>query len=502
MKNQEVKFVAPSELKVSNNYEKIYGKNEVVDPLLYETIKKEGIKEPLVVTNKNTIVSGVLRWRVALELSQNPEFSRKFQLIPVVVTENEDTDVEIIIHNQGRTKTYSQKLREFKLLKDEFLAGRGYRTDMTVAKVKSKEKLEEVLGESYSTLYRLFYIDNNIGDACGNDLDMVKKKWEILDAHKISVTGLYTWVKNQKEANNVKEITKTFKKGAMTILNKSCEDLSDLRDGSVNCIICSPPFFDMKNYGNGTTEIGKEKKVEDYIEKVCRILHGTKNKLNSNGSVIVNIGDVFKSGNMALIPHRIALGMANLGWKINTEIIWSKNNPPFSSKSARPNPSHEFIFQFYMDGKPHYNVEWLKETNKNIEPISYGDKVKTKEKEINLRSVWTFDEETSILKTNVNNLAPIKQAMAKTQVKLTHPAMMNDLVAGILVKSFTKEGDVVVDLFNGTNTTGIRCEEYGRDFWGYEINPDYFLQSITRTESVVQPEQKTVRKSRTQKMAA
>jgi DNA modification methylase len=72
----------------------------------------------------------------------------------------------------------------------------------------------------------------------------------------------------------------------------------------------------------------------------------------------------------------------------------------------------------------------------------------------------------------------------------------------VIKKTFTKEGDVVCDLFNGANTTGIRCEEYGREFYGYEINPDYFQQSIARTESVVHPEKKAIRKPQTQKIAA
>ena len=205
MKNQQVNFISPSELKVSEQYEKVYGKNEAIDPLLKEKIQKEGVKEPLINTKTNNIVSGVLRWRIAMDLAQNPQHQRKFQVVPVIYTESEDTSTEIIIHNQGRTKTYTQKWKEFKLLKDEFLPGRGYRSDMKVEKVKNKEKLEDVLGESTSTLNRLLYIDSNINDACKSVQDEVKLKWELLDKGKLSVTGLYNWVKNQIEQNKKPE---------------------------------------------------------------------------------------------------------------------------------------------------------------------------------------------------------------------------------------------------------------------------------------------------------
>jgi ParB-like chromosome segregation protein Spo0J len=73
MKNQQVNFISPSELKVSERYEEVYGKNEAIDPLLKETIQKEGIKEPIIITKEKTIVSGVLRWRIAMDLSSSSQ---------------------------------------------------------------------------------------------------------------------------------------------------------------------------------------------------------------------------------------------------------------------------------------------------------------------------------------------------------------------------------------------------------------------------------------------
>jgi DNA modification methylase len=478
MKNQEVNFISPSELKVSEHYEKVYGKNEAIDPLLKETIQKEGIKEPLIITKANNIVSGVLRWRIAMDLSQNPQHQRKFQVVPVIYTESEDTSTEIIIHNQGRTKTYTQKLKEFKILKDEFLPGRGYRSDMKVEKVKNKEKLEDVLGESTSTLNRLLYIDSNINDACKGVQDEVKLKWELLDKGKLSVTGLYNWVKNQIEQNEKPE-SDTYTIGKIKLLNKSCKDLKDLKNNSVNCVISSPPYWDMALYNNGREELGKEKEVDDYISNLSKLLDNVKGKLTKDGSLIVNISDVVKKGEMCLVPHRLVMAMSKLNWKVNTTIVWSKTNPQFSGKGIRPNPSHEFIFQFFKENKPHYDANWVKECEKSIAPIKYGKN----NGEVNLRSKWSFDITQETIETAVNNLNPVKRALAERNIKLTHPAIMNDLVASILIRTFTKPGDTVVDLFNGINTTGIRCQELGRNFIGFEENPDYFLQGIERTKA-------------------
>lgn len=479
MKNQQVKFISPSELKVSEHYEEVYGKNENIDPLLMETIQKEGIKEPLIITSGNTIVSGVLRWRIAMELSQNPQHQRKFQVVPVIFTESGDSSVEIILHNQGRTKTYSQKLKELKLLKDEFLPGRGFRSDMTVERVKNKEKLEDVLGESNSTLQRLLSIDSNISKACKGNTQEIQKKWELLDNGKLSVTGLYNWVKDALLKNEVSK-DREFKEGSITLLNQSCEDLSYLQNKSVNCFLTSPPYYQMATYKNGKDELGQEKDIDTYIKNLAGLLNGVKDKLAENGSVIVNISDAVKKGEHCLIPHRLVVEMNRLGWKVRNSLVWLKTNPPFSGKDVRPNPSHEYIFQFYRSGTPYYDVSWLKEGGNIINHIQYGNE---KKGEVNLKSAWHFNIDSDSIETAVNNLTPLKKLFAEQQIKMNHPAMMNDIVAGILLRTFVKRGETVVDVFNGLNTTGLRCKELGINFIGYEINPDFFSQSIRRTKS-------------------
>jgi DNA modification methylase len=476
MKNQQVIQMAPSELKVSEHYERVYGKNEIIDQLLKETIQKEGIKEPLVITHDNKIVSGVLRWRIAMELSQNPEFSRKFQLIPIIYTDEEDSDTAIIIHNQGRTKTYTQKLKEFKILKDEFLPGRGYRADLKVSQAKNKESLEIVLGESMSTLNRLLYIDANIENACKGKMDLITLKWNLLDKGKLSVTGLKKWV--EMELQTIQPFDSTvYKDGTVTLLNKNCSDLSDLKNKSVHCVLTSPPYWDMVTYNNGKDEHGKEKEVGTYIENISKLLDGVKSKLTENGSILVNISDVVKKGEMCLVPERLVLAMNNLGWKLNTTIVWSKVNPPFTSKDIRPNPSHEYIFQFYLGKKPHYDASWIKDDN-DIEPIRYGDK----RGEVNLKSSWSFNPDSWVIETAVNNPASLKKALSGKGMKLSHPAMMNEFVASILIKTFTRQGELVADLFNGVNTSGILCRNLGRNFVGYELNPEYFAQAVVRTK--------------------
>ena len=279
--------------------------------------------------------------------------------------------------------------------------------------------------------------------------------------------------------NEVSE-DKEYKEGSITLLNQSSADLSCLQKKSVNCFLTSPPYYKMATYENGSDELGQEKDIDTYIKKLAGLLNGVKDKLAANGSVIVNISDTVKKGEHCLIPHRLVLEMNRMGWKVRNSLVWLKTNPPFSGKDVRPNPSHEYIFQFYVGEAPYYNASWLKEKGNIINHIQYGNE---KKGEVNLKSTWNFKIDEDLIKTPVNNLAPIKKLFAEQQLKMTHPAMMNDVVAGILLRTFVQKGGTVVDIFNGLNTTGLRCKELGINFIGFEINPDFFSQSITRTKA-------------------
>ncbi len=482
MKNKEIRYIKPSELKVSEHYISIYGDKEELDELLISTIKKEGIKEPLIIDSDHRIISGVLRWRIACELSTMPEFHRHFTTVPVIISDGGNSIVDIVIHNQGRTKKYSQRLQEIKILREEFLPGQGYRFDLTHKPKKSKVELKKILGLSDSTISRLLNIEKLLPQIFPDEPEAVQKKWELLDAEKLSVTGLHNWCLNQTEKPNKLNIPNEFRQGEMLLLKQSCEDLSCLAAKSVDCVITSPPYYDQRLYNNGSEELGTEEDVTKYINKLVKLLDNTKSKLTENGSLIVNIADTTIGGKLSLVPHRLVLEMNRKGWEINTTIIWAKTNPPFSGIDKRPNPCHEYIFQFYQGKKPHYDVSWLTNEDNNalIAPITYGKNGENENK--NLKSVWKFDND--VIETAVNNTAELDKVTAELKLRVRHPAMMNDLVASILIMSFTKVNDNVVDIFNGANTTGITCTQLGRNFTGFEINQDLFHYGVERTKKV------------------
>jgi len=94
-------------------------------------------------------------------------------------------------------------------------------------------------------------------------------------------------------------------------------------DVQVHTVVTSPPYFQKRQYGDATCEIGNEKHVEDYIETLCQVFDSIN--LHPLGSVWVNIGDKRdKNGSCQEIPAQFALAMRKRGWLIADSVVWAK----------------------------------------------------------------------------------------------------------------------------------------------------------------------------------
>jgi hypothetical protein len=482
MENQKVIYVDTNELKPSIHHLKMYGDSLEIDPLFEATIYTEGVKEPLIITKSKTIISGVLRWKIASKiLKQNPTDTR-FAKLPVIITEEQDTPFNLALHNQNTTKSVIQRYLEYKALKKGFGIKQGYRSDLNNHSLKDLLKNN---GISQSTISRLRSIEKHYSDLFPNQPDRIKETFSQIEKGETSITLLAKLLNTQTKELKLNEKSNCeYKEGKILLLNKSCEDLSDLPDKSVQCVISSPPYWKLRKYENGITELGQERTPELFINNLIKLLNGIKPKLKENGSVIINISDTIENGEQCLIPHLFVTGMKRNNWRVNSTIVWSKINPPYQDNSTRPCPSFEYIFQFYLNKKPNYSVEWLNQSTDDIQNIVYGD-MKDPNKQKNLKSNWWFQDE--IIETTGNHTQKLQSVMSSVGVKLTHSAMMSDKVAKILIKTFVRPGEgIVVDLFNGVNTIGNCIKELGNqtDFVGYEINKKYFNQSVARTKLV------------------
>jgi DNA modification methylase len=87
------------------------------------------------------------------------------------------------------------------------------------------------------------------------------------------------------------------------------------------------------------------------------------------------------------------------------------------------------------------------------------------------------------IKTNVANTKKLSNQCETEGFSLTHSATFLAEVPGLLVLLTSKEGDLVVDPFNGTGTTGEVCKVLGRSYVGYDLNPEFIMATEVRMKN-------------------
>jgi DNA modification methylase len=145
-------------------------------------------------------------------------------------------------------------------------------------------------------------------------------------------------------------------------------DRFPLDDKSVNLVITSPPYFNLRDYQGDPRQIGQEKAPQQYVDKMVAVGQNIWNALNDEGSYYLNIGDTYNTKNKSLwlIPHRVAIAMTDAGWILRNTIIWHKpNNMPCSIKD-RLTPAHEYVFHFVKQRKYYYNLDSIRVPHQTI----------------------------------------------------------------------------------------------------------------------------------------
>ena len=160
--------------------------------------------------------------------------------------------------------------------------------------------------------------------------------------------------------------------------------LKTIETESIQCVITSPPYWNLRDYGV-EGQLGLESTFEEYINKLCNIFDEVKRVLKKDGSIYVNIGDTYstvsgsmdkgkwsqpknpaldnfmpeklKSKCLCQIPSRFAIEMCNRGWILRNTIIWQKPNAMPSSAKDRFNNDFEYVYFFVKNEKYKFNTQ-------------------------------------------------------------------------------------------------------------------------------------------------
>lgn len=239
------------------------------------------------------------------------------------------------------------------------------------------------------------------------------------------------------------------------IYNMDCvEGLRKLPDNSVDLIVTSPPYDDLRSYK------GYDWDFEDTAKECHRVL--------KKGGVMVWVtGDSTRNGCESLTSFRQALFFKGIGFAVDT-MIYEKTGY-FPTTAKRYDNVFEYIFVLVKGGgQPSVFNPIMKRNN------CYGTKAQAKHRDKNgdiifrgRKQIREFNKRTNIWKYNTGFNA------ASDKIAFRHPAVFPEKLAEDIVRSWSDEGDLVLDPFMGSGTTALAAKRLGRDYIGFEISAEY-----------------------------
>ncbi len=252
------------------------------------------------------------------------------------------------------------------------------------------------------------------------------------------------------DMNVGKTVFKSERDDFTLLMGDALKLLGDFPDGSVDMVFADPPYF-LSN-GGITCRSGRQARVDkggwDRSEGVEADFRFQAAWLSQCRRILKPNGTIWVSGTRHNI-FSVGFAMQRLGYKLLNDIVWFKKNPP-------PNLSCRYFTHATE------TVLWAARSEKSRHCFNY-----TLMKKANLgkqmQSLWTI-------------LPP------RSSEKLfgRHPTQKPIELLERIVLSSTQPGDLVLDPFSGSGTTGIAAARHGRRYIGIELNPDYLELSAQR----------------------
>jgi len=246
------------------------------------------------------------------------------------------------------------------------------------------------------------------------------------------------------------------------LINKvHCADcldiMKDIPDNSIDLTITSPPYDNLRDYKGY---------IFDFKSIAKELFRITK----QGGVVVWVVGDATIKGSETGTSFKQALYFKEIGFNLHDTMIYQKSNPiPLTHN--RYEQCFEYMFVF-SKGKPK-TFKPIKIAVK-YSGISHGGGFRNKSKDEmptirqNKRTSNTEKNKYNIWTYNIGN-----NQTTKDKIAFGHPAIFPEKLAKDHIISWSNEGDLVLDIFNGSGTTTKMAQVLGRNFIGIEISKEY-----------------------------
>lgn len=267
--------------------------------------------------------------------------------------------------------------------------------------------------------------------------------------------------------------------GGVILVGDVREQLRTLPEASVHCVVTSPPYWGLRDYGV-EGQLGLEPTPEEHVTAMVEVFREVRRVLRDDGTAWVNYGDCYapslpngaglKPKDLVGMPWRVAFGLQADGWYLRSDIIWAKPNPMPESVTDRPTKSHEYVFLLSKSPRYFYDADAVREPDSGRasgngfagrqggarQTNVSGGRGREERHEPgsgrNLRDVWT---------------------VATHPFPGAHFATFPPDLIRPCIRAGCPEGGTVLDPFFGSGTTGLVCDQEGRDWIGVELNEEY-----------------------------
>jgi DNA modification methylase len=252
---------------------------------------------------------------------------------------------------------------------------------------------------------------------------------------------------NTTNAAVAPERTEYYRNEALVLYWADAGEMPELDNASIDFVVTSPPYWDIKDYGAGG-QVGLGQTYGEYLDELSKTLRECFRVLKLGHSLAIVIGTRISDGELTHIPADLMRLMPLMGFTLKKEIIWVKprgtqglwqrgttqflKEKPFAG-CANINIQHESILIFKRRGEYEPDQGYVL-SERFIKEVAW--------------SVWQL---------------PVSRTKG-------HPAPFPEEIPSRLIRLYTKPGETVLDPFIGSGTTAVAAANLGRKCIGYEIS--------------------------------
>ena len=306
---------------------------------------------------------------------------------------------------------------------------------------------------------------------------------------------------------NIEEIKNTI------LCGDSLSVLKTMPSESVDCVVTSPPYYKLRNYGT-EGQIGQENTLNEYLNRLLEITNELKRVLKPTGTLFWNHGDsyngtggnrkietereTYKKYNSKLKagpgtkenmpkkcllgqPYRLAIRMVDeQKWHWRNTIIWHKPNAMPDSTTDRFTNDYEPIL-FFTKNTDYYFEQlleksmWFEKDKRAITGPSKGGKA--------ISGNYAINKGGAFRKDGMKNKRTVWSINTETFNGEHFAAYPSKLIIN-LIKAGCPERGVCLDPFMGSGTTAVVAKKMNRNFIGIELNPEYIKIAEARLKTI------------------